>query len=401
MKKTLFALGLTSLTSVSHGATIYDQDGTSLSIGGFVEARMQFNQAPNAINIENNNFSTVNNSISNANDDSRFRVSFNGKSVIKDDLYAIGSSEVEFVGKGIHQVRKIYAGIGGNFGILTYGKQFGALGAISNFTDIMPNNGDTAANRITTANRVANTLKYQTNIDQLSLITTYHGKQSTVDTVGQGFAGSLVYNPIDKGVSFGLGYAYERDNVNPYKVNDGVQRLNSYNTMAGLSYNTDNLYLGLLGSAGKHLTTGYYLGDQTLGLTNLDDTVFGPGFSSPNIIINGNPTPLTNVDIGSAKYWGAEAAIAYSIEKWTLQAVYNYGQYLDFNDNNSNGGYLKKVTTLTQKNNPTYANNADFALKYNFNAHFLSYIEYQNDFLKKSEQYYQGNNVWLGAKYSF
>ena len=83
----------------------------------------------------------------------------------------------------------------------------------------------------------------------------------------------------------GLGYAYERDNVNPYKVNDGVQRLNSYNTMAGLSYNTDNLYLGLLGSAGKHLTTGYYLGDQTLGLTNLDDTVFGPGFSSPTLLL--------------------------------------------------------------------------------------------------------------------
>ena len=80
MKKTLFAVGLTSLTS-SHGVTIYDQDGTSLSIGGFAEARMQFNQAPNAINIENNHFSTVNNSISNANDDSRFRVSFNGKSV--------------------------------------------------------------------------------------------------------------------------------------------------------------------------------------------------------------------------------------------------------------------------------------------------------------------------------
>ena len=28
-------------------------------------------------------------------------------------------------------------------------------------------------------------------------------------------------------------------------------------------------------------------------------------------------------------------AIAYSIEKWALQAVFNYGQYLDFNDNNS------------------------------------------------------------------
>ena len=178
MKKTLFALGLTSLTSVSHGATIYDQDGTSLSIGGFAEARMQFNQAPNAINIENNHFSTVNNSISNANDDSRFRVSFNGKSVIKDDLYAIGSSEIEFVGKGIHQVRKIYAGIGGNFGILTYGKQFGALGAISNFTDIMPNNGDTAANRITTANRVANTLKYQKNLEQLSLITGFDTREN-------------------------------------------------------------------------------------------------------------------------------------------------------------------------------------------------------------------------------
>ena len=164
MKKTLLAVALTAATAgTAHAATVYDQDGTSLAIGGFVEARMQFNQAPNAINIENNQFSIVNNSISNANDDSRFRVSFNGKSVIKDDLYAIGSSEVEFVGKGIHQVRKIYAGIGGNFGIITYGKQFGALGAISNFTDIMPNNGDTAANRITTANRVANTLKYQTN----------------------------------------------------------------------------------------------------------------------------------------------------------------------------------------------------------------------------------------------
>ena len=65
------------------------------------------------------------------------------------------------------------------------------------------------------------------------------------------------------------------------------------------------------------------------------------------------------------------------------------------------GSFLPVVAAKTGDNDPVAANNADFAVNYVWNKQFTTYVEYQADFLDKKDQYYRGDNAWLGAMYSF
>ncbi|MFA0026170.1 porin, partial [Vibrio sp. 10N.261.49.A5] len=57
--------------------------------------------------------------------------------------------------------RYAYAGIGGTFGEVTYGKNDGALGVITDFTDIMSYHGNSAADKLAAADRTDNMLSYK------------------------------------------------------------------------------------------------------------------------------------------------------------------------------------------------------------------------------------------------
>ena len=395
MKKTLLAVALTAATAgTAHAATVYDQDGTSLQIGGFVEARAEMDKAANGGDLSGSQPEYTTNSFSNVNDKTRFRLNMTGKSMINDTLYGIGFAELEFLtGSSDVDSRYIYAGLGGDFGQVTFGKQDGALDVITDFTDIMPNNGATASQKITSADRVSNTLAYAGTFGDVSTRLTYKAKENSVDTVGQGFGGSLVWNLGDSGFSAGAGYAYERDNL-ASSVGPGViNRVSTYNTMLGLSYNDEMLYVGLLGSVGKHLTTGFFPSDDAAGFASNNDNISGDDDGMTGTFLGGN-----NYDVGAAKYWGAEFATAVTLDQWILQATYNYGKFTDLNDA---GAYLSGVAAGLGKNDPVAANNADFAVNYVWNKQFTTYVEYQADFLDKKDQYYRGDNAWLGAMYSF
>ncbi|MBF4227651.1 porin, partial [Vibrio anguillarum] len=92
-----------------------------------------------------------------------------GKVAINDSLYGVGFYEGEFTTaddgkadqKGDLENRYTYAGIGGNFGEVTYGKNDGALGVITDFTDIMSYHGNSAAYKIAVADRVDNMVAYK------------------------------------------------------------------------------------------------------------------------------------------------------------------------------------------------------------------------------------------------
>lgn len=393
MKKTLLAVALTAATAgTAHAATVYDQDGTSLQIGGFVEARAQMNKEATGGTLSPVEY-TDTNSMSDVNDKSRFRLNMTGKSMINDTLYGIGFAELEFTTDSSDvNSRYIYAGIGGDFGQVTYGKQNGALDAITDFTDIMPNNGATASNKITSADRISNTLAYAGTFGDISTRLTYKAKESAPDFDGQGFGGSLVWNLGDSRFSVGAGYAYERDNLAGNAGATFANRVNTYNTMLGLSYNDEMLYVGLLGSVGKHLTTGTFVGDDAAGFASNNQTI-SDGMTGENTFLN-----LDRDDVGAAKYWGAEFATAVTLDQWILQATYNYGKYTDLNNA---GTYLSNVAKVLDKNDPVAANNADFAVNYVWNKQFTTFVEYQADFLDKKDQYYRGDNAWLGAMYSF
>lgn len=132
MNKTLIALAVSAAavaTGVNAGE-IYNQDGASLTMGGRAEARLSLKDGK-------------------AEDKSRVRLNFLGKAEINDSLYGVGFYEGEFTtndsvsyedpeknGSDLDN-RYTYAGIGGTYGEVTYGKNDGALGVITDFTDIM------------------------------------------------------------------------------------------------------------------------------------------------------------------------------------------------------------------------------------------------------------------------
>ncbi|PAR81468.1 porin, partial [Vibrio cholerae] len=135
MNKTLIALAVSAAavaTGVNAGE-IYNQDGASLTMGGRAEARLSLKDGK-------------------ADDKSRVRLNFLGKVAINDSLYGVGFYEGEFTTNdqgeakdGNLNNRYTYAGIGGTYGEVTYGKNDGALGVITDFTDIMAYHGNSAA----------------------------------------------------------------------------------------------------------------------------------------------------------------------------------------------------------------------------------------------------------------
>ncbi|EFP95999.1 porin [Vibrio caribbeanicus] len=219
MNKTIIALAVSAaaVASGANAAELYNQDGTSLTLGGRAEARMAMKDGK-------------------AEDNSRVRVNIEGKTQITDSLYGIGFYEGQFTsnekGRDTDSSedsvtnRYLYGGIGGNFGEVTYGKNEGALGVITDFTDIMAYHGNSAAYKIAIADRTDNMLTYKGQFDDLSVKASYrfadakessNSKDSLDDNDADGYSLSTVYAIGDSGVKLGAGYADGNQYVTKFK----------------------------------------------------------------------------------------------------------------------------------------------------------------------------------------
>ncbi|AQP36822.1 porin OmpU [Vibrio anguillarum] len=210
MNKTLIALAVSAAAVVTgvNAGELYNQDGTSLEMGGRAEARLSLKDGK-------------------ADDASRVRLNFLGKVAINDSLYGVGFYEGEFTtndqgeNKSNNNLdnRYTYAGIGGNFGEVTYGKNDGALGVITDFTDIMAYHGNSAAYKIAVADRVDNMVAYKGQFADLGVKASYRFADRSADKTGDawnaeytdnnadGYSLSAIYAIGDTGVVLGAGYA--------------------------------------------------------------------------------------------------------------------------------------------------------------------------------------------------
>ncbi len=197
MNKKLLALAVAA-AAVATGANaneLYNKDGNSLTMGGRAEARLAMSDGD-------------------ATDNSRVRLNFLGKTMITDSLYGVGFYEGEFrtddygIGSEVEN-RYTYAGIGGNFGEVTYGKNDGALGVITDFTDIMAYHGNEAAYKIDAADRVDNTIAYKAEFSDLAVKASYRFEDA--DQNNDGFSVSAIYAFGDSGFKLGAGYADQGD----------------------------------------------------------------------------------------------------------------------------------------------------------------------------------------------
>ncbi|HDY7937941.1 TPA: porin [Vibrio vulnificus] len=327
MKKTLIALSV-SAAAVATGvnaAELYNQDGTSLDMGGRAEARLSMKDGKVA-------------------DNSRIRLNFlgKGKVEIQDGLYGVGFYEGEFTtadnadGSDLDN-RYTYAGLGGKFGEVTYGKNDGALGVITDFTDIMAYHGNSAADKIAVADRVDNMMSYKGQFDALSVKASYRfadraegtgvndGKY--VDNGKDGYSLSAIYAIGQTGLTLGGGYA-DQDKSNEY--------------MLAASYTMGDLYFAGIYTDGEkdyRANVGDY---KHAGFNGVEDYT---GYELAAKYTMGQTVFTTT-------YNNAETDSYTSADNFAVDATYyfkpNFRGYVSYNFNLLDAGDKIGTTTITK-----------------------------------------------------
>lgn len=228
---------LTALASTpSLAVTVYDEDGTTLKIGGRAEARF---------NISDENKSADTDSFK---DKSRARVKLTGKTRISEGLYGFAKYETEFDGKSELTNRYYFAGLGTSFGEFSYGKQDSAQVLLTDITDIMATFGAEAADIVSgNKDKRENTFLYSEKFDDLTIQASYSAadEDNTKDTESYGIAALYHIGSVD----IGAGYVSQSNGVND---DDQV------NLVA--QYSFDDITLGALytvGSEADNDITGY------------------------------------------------------------------------------------------------------------------------------------------------
>lgn len=293
MNKTLIALAVSAAAVATgavaaegkqaggiEGTSVYSSNGNSLEIGGRAEARLSLKDGK-------------------AQDNTRVRLNFLGKTQITDGLYGVGFYEAEYnandnTGGDDIDHRYTYAGIGGDFGEVTYGKNDGALGVITDFTDIMSYHGNTAAHKIAVADRTDNMISYKGQFADLGLKASYRfaDREDNVVTGGytdnkqDGYSLSAIYALGDTGLKLGGGYA-DQDEQNEY--------------MLAASYRISDFYFaGTFTDGELDKDNGDYTGYEFATAYTLEKTVFTATYNNAE---TNNETSADNVAIDATYYF--------------------------------------------------------------------------------------------------
>ncbi|WP_028023833.1 porin [Enterovibrio calviensis] len=243
MNKTFIALAVAALASTSVSAAEVFNDGTSsMAIGGRAEARASIQDGDMA-------------------DNSRVRINVLGTTQIAEGTYGVGFFEREFttsskssdvfntdgvkigtVSGEKNETRYVYAGIGTEFGLVTYGLNDGSLGMITDFTDIMSYHGAAASSKIDVADRTSNNIAYKGEFGGLTVKANYVGKN---DDVEKGYSLGAVY-AMENGLAMALGYADQ----------DTTNKLAESQIEAAVSYTMGDIYFAALYKDGENKTSG-------------------------------------------------------------------------------------------------------------------------------------------------
>ena len=349
MNKTLIALAVSAaaVATGANAAEIYSQDGNSIEMGGRAEARLSLKDGK-------------------AEDKTRVRLNFLGKAQITDGLYGVGFYEGEFTtaeeGQGTDRNsdsltnRYLYAGLGGAFGEITYGKNDGALGVITDFTDIMAYHGNSAAYKISVADRSDNMISYKGQFADLGVKASYrfadaedNGVNGYDDNNADGYSLSAIYAIGDTGLKLGAGYA------------DGNQFLQNETTKEYTELTERNQYM----LAASYAISDFYFAGTFVDGQDKDKT-------------SGEKTDLT----------GYEFAAAYTMGQTVFTTTYNYLE-------------SKASSVKTDE-----ADNVAIDATYYFKPNFRGYVSYNfnlldEDTAKGITKADAEDEIALGLRYDF
>lgn len=268
MNKKLIALAVAGIAAAgtASAAEIYKSDDASVTMGGRAEARLSVKDGE-------------------AQDNSRVRLNFLGKTMISDNLYGVGFYEGEFSGNDRGRAtdsdaddltnRYIYAGIGGNFGEITYGKNDGALGVLTDFTDIMAYHGNSAAYKLNVADRASNMISYKGSFADFDLKASYRFADRSddgdhfSDNNRDGYSVSGIWNVYDTGLRLGLGYASQDvdiEDINGAKNDDDQNEF-----MATASWEYNNFYTAVNYVTGESAEYSQLMSEDVVTFSNVYD----------------------------------------------------------------------------------------------------------------------------------
>ncbi|MCL9781085.1 porin [Vibrio sp. S4M6] len=285
MKKTLIALAVSAATLAFganadtlataqandanlSGTTLYSANGNTIIMNGRIEgvAKEQGGKVTS---------------------DSDARIGFGGVSVInaKNNLYGVGYYQAQLTtadngstdsGSTTITNRYLYAGVGGNFGQVVYGKDDGAFETfMDGYTDIMSTFGDNYR-MLNVADRSDNTVTYQGSYGNFSAIANYRFADGSTNTNGdvvsngqRGTSAAVNYVIGDTGATIGTGYS-NQNGSHLYMTGVGYTISNFY---VGATYNTGKLNFGntTSRSAFGGYKTSENFGANTLSFTNEQD----------------------------------------------------------------------------------------------------------------------------------
>ncbi len=270
MNKSILALAVAAFATAGsvNAAEIYKDDAQSIELGGRAEARMAVQDGK-------------------ATDNTRVRINLKGQTQITDGLYGVGFYEGEFTTSDYNDDgsknndgskldnRYTYAGFGGEFGEVTYGKNDGALGVITDFTDIMAYHGNSAADKIGVADRTDNMLSYKGQFSDLSVKASYRFADSKEvadefeDNGQNGYSLSAIYAIGDTGLALGGGYA-DQDEQNEM--------------MFAASYTMGDLYFaGVYTDGQKAEKDADYTGYELAAAYTMGKTVFSTTYNNAEL----------------------------------------------------------------------------------------------------------------------
>ncbi|MBU2933323.1 MULTISPECIES: porin [Vibrio] len=230
------AIGAAIFGSAVNAAQVYSDSETELNIHGRAQGAYYFSSDKN---IDG--------------DQSYIRVGLDGKSQINDDLYAFGLYELQFKSNSGNEnedefdVRKGYVGVGSELWTVSYGRQFGAVTLVSDYTDIFPEFGNEAAGvsaDLFGTGRSDSVFKATGSYDALNVHVSYQGENDQVSTDASSYGIAADY-ALPFGMKVALGY-------NEGEGEGAAAGADSELLTAAVSYTYEDLYAAVVFSDGEN-----------------------------------------------------------------------------------------------------------------------------------------------------
>ncbi|MFV0576243.1 MAG: porin [Vibrio sp.] len=332
MKKTLIALAVAaaSMATVANAATVYQDDTSSLDVGGRVEVRGNVGDA-NKTQHDDSKYD----------DASRVRLNLGGKQKYNDDVTFVGFTEYEVTednaangDDGNWNTRYLYAGAETTWGNVYYGHQDTSWTYLTNWTDATENYaGDINEHLAATADRADNVLRYA-----------YMGERLTFQAHAQ-------FNSTSDGSAL-TNYGSDSDNHD----DNYESSTDAFGLMAAYKL-TDSLEIGAGYAQADGGLNGDYAGDRG-NPDNGDNYAYTAGIKYTNgglwlaTTYEGGRISKSELDADESDFNAVDATVAYTFGSYTVDLTYNWFDadenndfFRQYNEENINLGFKRQFTS--------------------------------------------------------